>query len=231
MLDHDEFLVAALVEEGLIGKPAAEEAARFAAEHSLRVSQALVQRGLVTARDISLVRATICECPFVDLEQFQIDVRNAALLPRGTAETLEAFPIFTMASVATVGMTNPMDLRAVDQLRTLLKVEIEPVLCEADTLLRLIDRAYTLTGQFGASGSTVEGAAASANAQSAESDVGREPIVAAVNQILGQAIERARRTCTSTPTRPRCTSAIGLMVCCRGSRRRGWVHTRGWCSG
>ncbi len=190
MLDHDEFLVAALVEEGLIGKPAAEEAARFAAEQSLRVSKALVQRGLVTARDISLVRATICECPFVDLEQFQIDVRNAALLPRGTAETLEAFPIFAMASVATVGMTNPMDLRAVDQLRTLLKVEIEPVLCEGDALLRLIDRAYTLTGQFGASGTTVEGAAAGSAADAAESEVGREPIVAAVNQILGQAIEK-----------------------------------------
>ncbi len=186
MLDHEEFLVAALVEEGLIGKPAAEEAARFAAEHSLRISKALVQRGLVSGRDIALVKATIFECPFVDVDQFQIDVRNAALLPRGTAETLEAFPLFNTGTVATVGMVNPMDLRAVDQLRTLLKVEVEPVLCEGEALQRLIDRAYTLTGQFGASGNAAEAAAASAESAAVE----REPIVAAVNQIIGQAIEK-----------------------------------------
>ncbi|MFN0011177.1 MAG: GspE/PulE family protein [Phycisphaerales bacterium] len=189
MLDHDEFVVAALVEEGLLGKPAAEEIARFAAEQNVRISKALVQRGLVTSRDLALVRATICECAFVDLDQFQIDVRNAALLPRGSAETMEAFPLFLTGDVATVGMVNPMDLRSVDQLRTLLKVEIDPVLCEAESLTRLIDRAYTMTGQFGASGAAASTATASA-ATEAEAAMGREPIVAAVNQILGSAVEK-----------------------------------------
>ncbi|MFO4987130.1 hypothetical protein RCK87_25655, partial [Salmonella enterica subsp. enterica serovar 1,4,[5],12:i:-] len=89
---------------------------------------------------------------------------------------------FIMSDVATVGMANPLDLRAVDQLRTILKLDIEPVLCEAESLRALIERAYSMTGDRRAT-------AGSLRIDDSMLTTGKEPIVAAVNQILNQGID------------------------------------------
>jgi type IV pilus assembly protein PilB len=185
MLEHDDFVMAALVEEGLLTRAQADETARWASEKQMTPTAALVQRGTLTGRQIALCRAMICEAPFVDLEQYRVDIRNAALLPRSVAESLRAFVLFDLGRSVTVGMANPLDLRAVDQLRTMLKQDLETVLCEGEALSRLIERAYSLSG--GTDAAPVEAAAA---AGQTELTTGREPIVAAVNQILAAAVER-----------------------------------------
>jgi len=181
MLDHDGFVVSALVEEGRLARAAAEQAKVEAAHKSRSITSVLVERCLVTAREVALVRASICEVPFVDISQYVIDIRNTGMLSHDTAEALIAFPLFDVGDTVTVGMVNPLDLRAVDQLRTILKADIEPVLCEEAALRWLIDSAFVMAGQSGA---------AYAPEPEAELTTGKEPIVAAVNQILAQAVDR-----------------------------------------
>ena len=185
MLEHDDFVVAALVEEGLCSPAAVEQAQRTAAGRDLTVLGALVEAGAVKSRDVALCRAVIGEVPFLDLDRYRVDIRNAGLLPRNTAESLRAFALFDLGDVVTVGMSNPLDLRAVDQLRTLLKRDVEAVLCEPEKLAQLVERAYSLAGT-----TTSETPTAAAGMGAAELTTGREPVVAAVNQILAQAIER-----------------------------------------
>jgi len=185
--EHEDFIIAALLEEGRLSAEAVDKARRAAPDKRSGVCDALVEQGAVTRRDLALVRAQICEVPFVDLEQFQIDFANTARVPKPTAESLQAMPLFLVgapgAEVATVGMANPLDLRAVDQLRGVLRIEVETVLCEPTALRSLIERAYAMSGQ----GETRAGAGAEAFA---DATTGREPIVAAVNQVLAQAVER-----------------------------------------
>src|SRR5205823_6301817 len=95
-----------------------------------------------------------------------------------------AFPLFNLGKVVTVGMADPLDLRGVDRLRGILKAEVQPVLCEPQLLRALIDRAYSLTG---GGERPAEGAQAPA-AATVDDD---EPIVAAVNQIIMQALEQS----------------------------------------
>lgn len=173
-------VLAALVEEGLTDRAGVESARRSAAEQRTGACEALVQRGTVSARDVALVRASICECPYVDVERYQVDIRNAALMSRTLAESMRAFVLFVCGETATVGMANPLDLRALDQVRAVVKMDVEPVLCEPESLSRLIERAYSLGG----------GRGKEAAAESAVLTTGREPAVAAVNQILTQAMEK-----------------------------------------
>lgn len=180
MLDHDGFVVSALIEEGRVARDAADRAKAEASLKSRPITSVLVERGLVTAREVALARASICEVPFVDLSQYAIDIRNCGRLSQDTAETLMAFPLFVVGDSVTVGMVNPLDLRAVDQLRAILKTDIETVLCEEAAIRWLIDSAFVMSGQSSTAPDLVP---------EAELTTGKEPIVAAVNQILAQAVD------------------------------------------
>ncbi|MBX3403615.1 MAG: Flp pilus assembly complex ATPase component TadA [Phycisphaeraceae bacterium] len=188
MLSHDEFLIAALVEAGMLSRDRADMVLRHAQEKGIEFGEAVVALGVLTARQVAIARAETSEHPYIDLALFDIDFRNTALLPRGSAESLRAFPLFVLERSVTVGMENPLDLRAVDQLRALLKADIDPVLCEQGALRALIDRAYSLTGNSAGAPRARDGSAEAQPGTDDASDA-REPIVAAVNQIIAQGLD------------------------------------------
>jgi type IV pilus assembly protein PilB len=181
---HTDFVVAMMLEEGLLTAEGRERAVRLAGEKHIPLAQALVEAGLIRPRELAMVRAAVCEAPFVDLEHFEIDLKNSRLLARSVADKLGAFPLFDLGRSVTVGMEDPMDLKAVDRLRTMLKADVEPVLCEPGALRALIGRAYSLTGSPEAAPEPAPAAAG------VEGSGDQEPIVAAVNQILIQAMEQ-----------------------------------------
>jgi type IV pilus assembly protein PilB len=179
-----DFVIAQLTEEGTLSAEDADRAIRHGAETKVTAAQAAVDLGLISAAQAAIAQAAVSECTFVDLRHYEIDLKNAALLARSAAEKRLAFPLFVIGKTITVGMADPTDLAAVDRLRSLLHTEIETVLCEATALRSLIERAYSMSGGIGpaAEQSVVTGAEGNA--------ADEEPIVAAVNQILAQAIER-----------------------------------------
>ena len=180
MIGHDDFVMAAMVEENLLDATNAEKARQHAAERGGTPSESVIALGLLEPRAVALVRAQVSEVPFVDIGSYNIRFGNAALLPREAAESLCAFPLFVCDEIATVGMADPLDLRAVDQLRGLLKQDIDPVLCEPGALAALIERAYSLAGATTRVDITGPGE---------DRTTGKEPIVAAVNQILAQGLD------------------------------------------
>lgn len=183
MTGADDFVIAAMIEAGELDAGKMDAARRFGAQNGLTVCDALTRQGLITVRQLALFRAETSEYPFVDIGNYDIDFSNTARLPKALAEQACAFPLFVGEELITVGMANPLDLRAVDQLRAVMKCEIEPVLCEPESLRSLIDRAYALTGDSRSSG------ASRVDQISEDLTTGKEPIVAAVNQIIAQAIE------------------------------------------
>lgn len=119
----------------------------------------------------------------MDLDTFEINFSNTALLPRATAESLKAFPLFVCGGIATVGMEDPLDFKAVDQLRGLLNSDVSAVVCEREAIELLIERAYGITGGLNVREATPE------SAGPIELTTGKEPIVAAVNQIIAQGLD------------------------------------------
>jgi type IV pilus assembly protein PilB len=193
MLSPSDFLIRHLIDEGMLTPEGAERATAHAREQGVSVEDALAETKVLAARDVAIAKASLAECAFVDPTRYEIPNRNAELLPRSAAESLEAFPLFVIDSVITVGMADPLDLRSIDQLRQLLRAEIEPVLCERAALRSIIRRAYSMVG-----------APDAGNRNTADDDddlvTGQEPIVAAVNQILAGGIEAAASDIHISPT-------------------------------
>ncbi|MFM9957159.1 MAG: GspE/PulE family protein [Phycisphaerales bacterium] len=180
MINGSDYLLRSLVDEHLISTAQAEQVKRSSLERSVPVDEALVALGMVSPRDIGLVRATLLEVPFVDVPSYDVDIANARLLPRSVAEKHRAFPLFVQGAVVTVGMADPLNIKAIDQLRQLIKGEIEPVLCLPEALASLTAKAYSLSSGH-------DDPQAHADAVPADLTTGEEPIVAAVNQIINDA--------------------------------------------
>lgn len=181
MIGHDDFLLAALLESGLLTADGADQSRRHATQHAVSVGEAVVALRLLDPSTVALLRAQTAECAYVDLNAYNIQYSNTTLLPRSAAESLRAFPLFALEDVVTIGMADPLDLRAVDQLRSHFDRDIDPVLCEPGALLALIERAYTLAGNSSLASTSREIADDSA--------LNKEPVVAAVNQIIAQGLD------------------------------------------
>lgn len=183
MLDSSHFLVRSLLQDGLVKQGDVERATEHAKASGVGLADAIVTLGLLSSRVMAISRAKITEYPFVDLSAFTVDITNASMLPRSTAERFGAFPLFVLDGLATVAMLDPLNLQALDQVRSALKCDVDPVICDPEPLRALIARAYSM--------STVKPETESAQSAAFETDLttGEEPIVAAVNQILASAME------------------------------------------
>jgi len=180
VLEASEFILQSLIEEGKLSDRDVDDIRQFADEHNAGVDEAALKLGKLTARDIAMAKATVCEYPFLDLELFDVDITNSRLMPKSMSERNTAFPLFVTGEIATVAMHEPLDLQALDEIRQTLRLQIDPVVVDVHKLTSLINRAYSLD--------------TSIEIEHDESDeltlsIDQEPIVAAVNQILFSAAE------------------------------------------
>ncbi len=181
MSNRADYVVAALLQEGIVSQEAHDTCLAESQEKHESMLDVMIANGVVTRRQVAIMRAEISECVFVDLDMYEINIRNAGLLDKSAAQRFKAFVLFECDTTLTIGMADPLDLNTVDQLRRLLRKDIETVLCEEQALEGLINRAYSLN-----SGSLDTFSDSTSESQSLVT--GEEPVVAAVNQILDQAI-------------------------------------------
>lgn len=181
MLDNNAFLERALLDDELITEDQLESARRHAKQSNCDIVESLVNNNFLTGRQIALARADLCEVPFVELSDYQPDFSNTTTLPRSVAEGFCVYPLFRTEGVLTVAMDDPLDLKATDRIRQIAKCEVDTVIAEREQIRTLIAKSYSLSTTFGPS------LADDDNAEAA--DQSNEPVVAAVNQIIHDAMK------------------------------------------
>jgi type IV pilus assembly protein PilB len=183
MHNQDVFLEQTLLEGARVSAEELETARRYSIEHQVDLVDALISTETISGREVALVKAGICEAPFVNLDDFEACFANTQLVPRAVAERYCLFPLFKIDNVLTLAMDDPLNLEAMDQARQFAKCEVDAVLCDRQQLRPLINRAYRLTQVHTEEEeeAPVEGEAATDTSQ---------PVVAAVNQILADAADQ-----------------------------------------
>ena len=183
MHNQDVFLEQTLLEEGRVTTEQLEEARNYGIEHQVDLVDALISTEAINGRDIALAKAGICEAPFIDLDQDEACFANTQLVPRAVAERYCLFPLFKIDTVLTLAMDDPLNLEAMDQARQFAKCEVDSVLCDRERLRPLISRAYRLTQTH----STVQESEVVADCEPMNDN--SQPVVAAVNQLLADAVD------------------------------------------
>jgi type IV pilus assembly protein PilB len=159
------------------------------------IARILTLRGLVTEADLMWGMAQEMGLEFVDLEVQSVDFAAAYHLPEATARHHNVLVIGLRDNVPVVAASNPTDVFAMDDLRTIIGRNFVTVVATRTQISSYIDKAY----RQGGDASEVATAAASDFEDFAEEGLGNiqavvddAPIVRYVNLLVLQALnERA----------------------------------------
>ena len=182
-----------LLEEGLVTYEQLEEATGEQARTGKSLGRILIDLGFVVEQDLVSALAKQIGLPFVDLADYPVDPAAAALISDALAKRYSALPIGYEDSKLIVAMSDPANVFALDDIRTITGLDIKAVVATRSDIHNAIARFHRLD-------ESVEDIVGAAAEESDELDdlaktrelVEEAPIVKLVNLLITQAVnERA----------------------------------------
>jgi MSHA biogenesis protein MshE len=137
-----------LHEKKLISEEQLQEALTEQRSSGRKLGRVLVDIGAVSEADLHRCLAEYLKIPFVDLAHMSLDPRIVNLLPETHARRYRALVLKEDGQGLLVGMADPTDLFAFDELSRLLGKPLRLALAKEAALLRTIDVIYRRTDEI-----------------------------------------------------------------------------------
>jgi len=136
-----------LLKKGIIDAGQLSEALKETNKTGFSLERALEKLGFISEVEIAQILADSLGVPFMDLRDYLIDPEVIKLIPEVTAKKHKAVPLFKIGNNLTVAMADPLDITAIDDIRSKSKMEaIEPVLSTDGMIQKVIDQYYGVIG-------------------------------------------------------------------------------------
>ena len=113
-----------------------------------KLGRVLVENGYVTEEGLSQALARQLNIPFIQLKFHDLKPESLKLLPEAQARRFRALVLDSSGDKLQVGMADPTDLFAYDELTRVLKRDIELAAVTEGELLATFDRVYRRTGEI-----------------------------------------------------------------------------------
>ncbi|MDH5710965.1 MAG: type IV-A pilus assembly ATPase PilB [Gammaproteobacteria bacterium] len=186
-----------LVNDGLIDEAKAIEAIKGAREEKITFTQYLVDHKILSAKKIAMEASAEFGLPVFDLDALDTEAVPKDLVDDKLIEKHHALPLYKRGNRLYIGISDPTNLAAIDDIKFQTGSNTEAVLVEVDKLSRIIEKI--LEEDDGMNDMLEEGledlefadteAAPSADDDSS-SGIDDTPIVKFVNKILLDAIKK-----------------------------------------
>ncbi len=137
-----------LVEHGTITADQLATALTEQRRSGRKLGRVLGDLGFVSESALHELLAKHLEVPYVDLKQARIDREAVKLLPEALARRYRALVLLQDARGLLVGMADPSDLHAYDELRSKLKQPIRLALVGEADFLKTLDAVYRHTDEI-----------------------------------------------------------------------------------
>lgn len=137
-----------LVQHGVISEDQLMSALATQKKTGNKLGNTLVEMGLVTARQFYQFLADQLNLPFIDLKQYNYDAETVRLLPETAARRFRAIVLKKETSSLLVGLADPTDLHAYDELSKILKNQLRLAVVYESELLRILDIVYRKTQEI-----------------------------------------------------------------------------------
>jgi len=142
-----EATIKLLLQAGLINEEMLAKAKEETKRTGLSIEKALGKLGFVTEEDIVKTRANALGIPYMDLENCQIEAGLIKLIPETIARKFKVLPLFKIGESLNVGMINPSDIVAMDQIRRLIPgMRIDVLLVSEKSMEKALDNYYSTGG-------------------------------------------------------------------------------------
>ena len=131
-----------LVEAGLITKEQLKEALKVQKKDNERLGTILVKLGYLTEEEITSFLSKQYGIPAVNLEHFEISEDVIKRIPSDIARKYMLIPITRTGSTLTVAMADPTNIYALDDIKFLTGLNVEPVVASELSIKKAIDKYY-----------------------------------------------------------------------------------------
>ncbi|MGH8287756.1 MAG: type IV-A pilus assembly ATPase PilB [Steroidobacteraceae bacterium] len=189
-----------LVQDGVVDEATMLEALNAARERKSSVVTQLVASGAASARDIAVAAANEFGVPLFDLDAVNLDVDTVRLVSDKLLAKHRVLPLFRRGKRLFLGVSDPTNLHAIDEVKFQTTLGIEAVVVEEDKLQKAIDKAIEqaeaqiapLMGEDDVDLESLEvtGGDDEVDDKLSRDDVEDAPIVRFVNKLMLDAIRR-----------------------------------------
>src|SRR5436190_2965500 len=131
-----------LVRENLISPQHLRQALDYQREHGGRLGYNLVKLGLVSDDTITAVLSRQYGIPSVNLELFNIEESVLRLIPQEVAQKYSVLPLSRVGATLTLAMVDPTNVFAMDDIKFMTGLNIEPVVVSEAAVQEAISKYY-----------------------------------------------------------------------------------------
>jgi len=137
-----------LVQQKLLTEQQLKSALDDQKKSGRRLGRVLTDQGIVTEEQLAEALARQLNLSYVDLRHFNIKREVVLKLPESAARRFRALVLDDAGATCKVGMADPTDLTAYDEIARILKRDIEMVVVTGAEVVRALDRIYRRTEQI-----------------------------------------------------------------------------------
>ncbi|HEY7546749.1 MAG TPA: ATPase, T2SS/T4P/T4SS family, partial [Blastocatellia bacterium] len=131
-----------LLKENLITPQQLKEALDYQRINGGRLASTLVKLGMLTDEEVTSVLSRQYGVPSVNLELFEVDPTAVALVPQETAERYSVLPLSRIGATLTLAMVDPTNVFAIDDIKFMTGLQVEPVVVSEAALDNAIKKHY-----------------------------------------------------------------------------------------
>lgn len=113
-----------------------------------KLGRVFVENGFVTEEEISQALAKQLRIPYMNLKYYNVSPETARKIPETQARRFRALALEDRGTRILVGMSDPTDLFAYDEIAKILKTDIEIAVVNEGVLMQTIDRVYRRTQEI-----------------------------------------------------------------------------------
>ena len=137
-----------LVEQKIISQNQLQEALAAQKKSGRKLGRVLVENGYVDEDRLLVLLSEQLDIPYVDLSRFELDPEIITRLPETLARRYRALVLKATPTGLLVGMGDPTDIFAFDELVRVLKTSVQIACVKESDLLRNIDLVYQNSDQL-----------------------------------------------------------------------------------
>ena len=133
-----------MIRSGRVGSSELEQALAIVEESGRILTDILIEENLTSPQDIAMTYSELLNIPYLNLdEDFHLKRDEFDMIPESIARRYCLIPLVKEADVAiTLVMKNPLDMDAVDTVRSLTSLEIHKAVSTEEKIKTIIDKCY-----------------------------------------------------------------------------------------
>ena len=167
---------------------------------SREIKEIIITEGFLTEDELLSAVAYYLNIPFIDPSKYEIDPKIIATIPEELARKHSFFPLYKIGKTLLVAVAEPLDILTLDNLRLSIGCEIKQVLAKEKIISDCINTFYSETQslpeilKYEGEEQAIEIVRIKKSEDDESADLiqesQKEPIIEAVNRIIGEAIAK-----------------------------------------